>query len=98
MQRDRQSQCSVDAKNSVGNLFNDYLSRLLREHDITLEELYTNCTINMSFSEFKRHAAGHADLLRGEFTRCVTHELGLSQAAEAQLVLSYLGVGRYSDP
>ena len=62
-----------------------------------LDELYAKCTINMSFQEFKRHAAGRTDVFQGEFTRCVAQALDLSRTAEAQLVLCYLGVGRYSD-
>ena len=62
-----------------------------------LDELYAKCQVNMSFQEFKEHAAGRAEILRGEFTRCVADALDLNRPAEALLVLCYLGVGRYSD-
>jgi hypothetical protein len=74
------------------------IERLMAERGIEdLDELYAKCTINLSLQEFKRHAAGRAQTLRGEFTRCVAQALDLSRVAEALLVLCYLGVGRYSD-
>ena len=73
------------------------IERLMSERDVTLEQLYAKCQVNMSFQEFKEHAAGRAEILRGEFTRCVANALDLSRPAEALLVLCYLGVGRYSD-